>query len=117
MSVRERDIEAWLKGQVRDMGGLYLKFVSPGNDGVPDRIVIFPDGRLVFVELKTDGGKLSKVQRYQLNRLILMGQQVAVIRGMAGAEHFIRDMEKHVGSSCIYCETGSLLMKELLYGI
>ena len=117
MSVRERDIEAWIKSRIEDMGGLYLKFVSPGNAGVPDRIAILPDGRLVFIELKTDNGRLSRIQRYQLNRLVKMDQQVAVVMGFGGAKQFIQDMKQFSVSSCIYYDDGAVLMKELLYGI
>jgi uncharacterized protein YozE (UPF0346 family) len=97
---RERDVESWLKEQVEDMGGLFWKFTSPGNDGVPDRIAMFQDGRLVFVELKARAGQLSKVQRYQLQRLIRMNQQVCIVRGRKGAEAFMHDMRS--GSiSCV----------------
>ena len=44
------------------MGGLALKFTSPGFTGVPDRIVLLPKGKTIFVELKKIGGKLSPRQ-------------------------------------------------------
>ncbi|MBQ8195427.1 MAG: VRR-NUC domain-containing protein, partial [Oscillospiraceae bacterium] len=47
---------------VKDMGGLAPKFVSPGFDGVPDRLVLLPEGRLAFVELKAEGKKLRPLQ-------------------------------------------------------
>ena len=50
--MREKDIEKILVEQVRKLGGRAYKWVSPGNDGVPDRIVIFPGRQPVFVELK-----------------------------------------------------------------
>ena len=57
--MRERDVEKILVGEVKRLGGRAYKWVSPGNDGVPDRIVIFPGRKPVFVELKTETGKLS----------------------------------------------------------
>ncbi len=60
--MREKDIEKILVAEVRKLGGRAYKWVSPGNDGVPDRIVIFPGKTPVFVELKTDTGKLSALQ-------------------------------------------------------
>ena len=50
--MRERVIESYLTRQTRSAGGLSLKWTSPGMTGVPDRILIFPGGRIAFVELK-----------------------------------------------------------------
>ena len=66
---REKDIETRVKKGIEDAGGLFFKFTSPGNDGVPDRIAVLP-GRTVYVELKTKTGRLSKLQRYQIDRLL-----------------------------------------------
>ena len=99
---RERDIEAWIRRRIEKMGGEFWKFTSPGQDGVPDRIALFPDGRLVFVELKTATGRLSMVQKYQIKRLRELDQQVAVVYGEDGAKEFIQDMNDHVVSSIVY---------------
>ena len=66
--MRERDIEKLLVEEVKKLGGRAYKWVSPGNDGVPDRIVVFPGKAPVFVELKTDTGKLTRLQEVQLGR-------------------------------------------------
>ena len=52
--MREKTIEAKLVKAVKSMGGLAPKFVSPGFDGVPDRLVLLPDGKIAFVELKAE---------------------------------------------------------------
>ena len=52
----ESEIEKKLVREIRKMGGMAYKFVSPGNTGVPDRIVILP-GVITFVELKTETGR------------------------------------------------------------
>ena len=54
-SMRERDIEKCLVSEVKKLGGRAYKWTSPGNDGVPDRIVIFPGRPPVFVGLKRGG--------------------------------------------------------------
>lgn len=77
----EKELERKLGHRIKQLGGLYYKFVSPGNAGVPDRIVIFPDGRLVFVELKTESGILSAMQTHQIKRLREHGQEVVVLAG------------------------------------
>ena len=60
--MREKDIEKILVDGVKGIGGRAYKWVSPGNNGVPDRIVFLPGGRIIFVELKTDTGTLSSLQ-------------------------------------------------------
>jgi len=50
--MREGSVEAAVRREVRALGGVCWKWVSPGRAGVPDRICIFPGGRVVFVELK-----------------------------------------------------------------
>ena len=112
--MREKDIEAWLKSRIEGLGGLWLKFVSPGSDGVPDRIAIFPNGRTVFVELKTAMGHLSRVQRYQIRRFRERHQQVCVVYGKRGAVDFIRDMTDHVTSSGEYRDEGYVLYEEFV---
>ena len=51
----EKTIEHKLVKAVHLMGGLALKFISPGFDGVPDRVVLLPGGKAAFVELKATG--------------------------------------------------------------
>ena len=67
--MRESEVEKLLVGGIRKLGGRAFKWVSPGNDGVPDRIVVLPGLPAVFVELKTVTGKLTPLQRVQLKRL------------------------------------------------
>ena len=61
--MKESEIERVLVEEVKRLGGRAYKWTSPGNDGVPDRIVFLPDTRVIFVELKTDTGRLSPLQR------------------------------------------------------
>ena len=90
MLMRERDIEKILVREVRRAGGEAYKWVSPGNDGVPDRIVIL-GGELVFVELKSETGQLSPVQKLQIAKLRTLGQEVEVVKGLKGLEDFFID--------------------------
>ena len=63
MTQLERDIEQALVGMVKRHGGLCLKWVCPGWSGVPDRIILLPGGRVLFVELKRPkGGRYSALQ-------------------------------------------------------
>lgn len=89
MEKRERDIESGLRKQVERMGGVAMKFTSPGNDGVPDRIAILPGGQVWFIELKKDGEVPTKIQEWQIERLRKLGCNVAVIAGMKEARAWI----------------------------
>ena len=104
---RERDIEKWLKMEIEGLGGEFWKFTSPGRDGVPDRIAMFPDGRLIFVELKTTRGNPTKIQRYQIGMLLMMRQQVCIVRGKRAAMEFLKDMKRRSPFSLDYFPDGT----------
>lgn len=82
--MRESAIEARLVRMVRERGGLCYKFVSPGNPGVPDRLVVLPDGRTVYVELKNEVGRLSKLQVWQHEELRRRGADEDVYAALQG---------------------------------
>lgn len=84
----EREIESILTREVKRLGGKSYKWVSPGNSGVPDRIVIFKNMCPIFVELKTDAGKLSKLQKAQIKQLGDLGQEVFTVQGVRGLYEF-----------------------------
>lgn len=88
----EKKIEKKIGEAVKAGGGLYYKFVSPGNDGVPDRIAILPGGRVIFIELKSETGRLTMKQRIQMQRLASRGCEVHLIHGMEEAEKFIAEV-------------------------
>lgn len=92
----EKDIEDWLSKQVEKIGGLAFKFISPGNPGVPDRIYIFPGGGIWFVELKQQFGRIANIQKWQRERLILMGCHYRLVRGMEDARAFAKEMKDAV---------------------
>lgn len=84
----EKDIEKIFTAEIKRAGGKAYKFTSPGNDGVPDRIAMLPGGQVVFVELKTDTGKLSKLQELQGKKIAELGQTVRVLHGLAEVRDF-----------------------------
>lgn len=88
----EREIEKKLVDGVRKLGGRAYKFVSPGNDGVPDRIVVLPQRVPKFIELKTEYGRLSDLQKVQIKRLRNLGQDVRVLYGLRDVERFLEEM-------------------------
>lgn len=88
----EKQIEARLRKRVHEIGGAALKFVSPGNSGVPDRIVLLPGGRLVFVELKKPGGELSPLQVKTMKKLTGLGFKYFVIDSYEKVEGLISEI-------------------------
>lgn len=62
VNLRESQVENRLKFEIEKIGGMALKFVSPGMAGVPDRIVLLLGGRVVFAEIKAPGEKLRPLQ-------------------------------------------------------
>ena len=67
--MREREIEQKFTRAVKKRGGLALKFVSPGFDGMPDRLALLPDGKMSFVEVKAPG-KVPRPLQAQRHRLL-----------------------------------------------
>lgn len=90
--MKESSIEAKLVRMVRAKGGLCYKFVSPGNPGVPDRIVITPAGRTIYVELKTEVGRLAAVQKWQQEEMRKRGVEVCTLKGLDQVRAFIEEV-------------------------
>lgn len=81
-SLMERDIERKLVAAAKKADGMALKFVSPGWDGVPDRIILFPGGRMAFVEVKRPGGRLRPLQEKRKEQIEALGFKVYVLDGI-----------------------------------
>lgn len=79
--MREKAIEKKLVQAVKSMGGLAPKFTSPGFDGVPDRLVLLPGGKLAFIELKAPGKVLRPLQIRRKSQLEALGFSVYCIDG------------------------------------
>lgn len=75
----ESAIERHLALSVNKMGGMAVKFVSSGLDGVPDRIILLPERKIAFVELKAPGKKLRPLQEKRSRQLMALGFPVYVI--------------------------------------
>ena len=74
MTPLEKDIERKLVSMAKRHGGYCLKWVCPGWSGVPDRIILLPGGRVIFVELKRPkGSRLDPLQRWWAKKLTALG--------------------------------------------
>lgn len=84
--MREKEVEKKLVTAVRNAGGSAPKFVSPGLDGMPDRLVLLPVGMMGFVEIKAPGEKPRPLQLARHRMLRKLGFKVYVL-----------DYEKQIG--------------------
>ena len=84
----ERHVEQALVDAAKLAGGWAPKWVSPGHDGVPDRIVLMPGGRIVFVELKAPGERPTPLQAKVHEKLTALGFNVDVIDSVEDARAY-----------------------------
>lgn len=93
MEIREREVEAHLRRLVEACGGRCEKFIPDQDSGMPDRIVMLPNGVLVWVETKKPkGGRVSKLQEFQHARLRRLGQRVEVVWTKEQAEVLVGEL-------------------------
>lgn len=87
----ETQVERYLALKVQDAGGLCFKFTSPGNAGVPDRIVIH-EGRVMFVELKRPGETPRELQRFIARKIRANGSFVYCISRKEQVDAFVAEL-------------------------
>ena len=88
----EKTVERHLVEGVKKLGGLCYKFVSPGTQGVPDRIIITAQGKVIFAELKADNGVLSKIQKYIIGQMLERHADVRVLKGLEQVRAFLAEI-------------------------
>ena len=79
MRQREKAIEQKLVKAVKATGGMCLKFVSPGTNAVPDRIILIALGKIAFVEVKAPGEKPRPLQVARIRQIRNLGFKVFVL--------------------------------------
>lgn len=85
----EKKIEARLTREVTRLGGMSVKLTSQFHRGLPDRLVLMPEGRAYFVELKTTGKKPTELQAHTHAQLRRLGYFVAVVDSFAALDDFL----------------------------
>jgi len=88
----ESKIENRLTKEIKKIGGIALKFTSPGVAGVPDRIVLLPHGKIIFVELKAPGEKPSPIQEYRAKEYRALGFDVRCIDSVKKIKELIEEV-------------------------
>ena len=87
----EKQIEAYFVKRVKEIGGVAYKFTSPAHRGVADRVVCLPDGQTWFIELKTEGGRLSALQKVFQSEMARMNQKYACLWSKEHVDGWIKD--------------------------
>ncbi len=90
--MKESYVERRLVEGVKKLGGLCLKFVSPGSPGVPDRLIITATGKVIFAELKTETGRLEKIQKYRIAEMQKRGADVRIVKGMDAVNELLEEI-------------------------
>ena len=88
----EKHLESKLMHAVKAAGGWAPKFVSPGTAGMPDRIMLFPGGKMAFAEVKAPGKKPRAIQLARLKALAELGFKVFVLDGKEQIPAIIREI-------------------------
>lgn len=88
----EKNIEQKLRQKVKELGGLALKFVSPGFNSVPDRVILF-NGRAWFVEVKRPGQKPTPEQRICHEKFLRLRIKVWVVSSDETLKEFLDELQ------------------------
>jgi len=88
MSDLERDIERYFVSSVKSIGGLAYKFNSLSNRGVSDRVVVLPNGEAWFIELKTERGRLSALQKIFASDMRRLNQNYACLNSIEAVDRW-----------------------------
>lgn len=90
----ENSIERRLVTEVERVGGWCLKLPAIHNAGLPDRICLFPGGRILFVELKAPGKKPREIQLFMHRKIRALGFRVEVVDTPEQIKKIIKEYEK-----------------------
>lgn len=88
----ESRVENYLKKKVEKLGGKAFKWAPVGVTGVPDRMVLLPGGKIIFVELKAPGKKARKLQEYRAKQLRELGFQVECLDAIEKIDELLKEL-------------------------
>lgn len=96
----EKTTEKYLRDEIKKIRGFAYKFISPGNAGVPDRLICLPGGKAVFVELKSEGKHSTELQKRQQDKLRALGFEVyADVDTKAKVGEIVRKLKDEIHST------------------
>ncbi len=77
----EQQIQSKRIKQLEEEGYYVLKLIKTNKNGIPDLVAIPPDSGVLFSEIKTPKGRLSRLQEYRLKELSQHGIRTEVYKG------------------------------------
>lgn len=96
LHVRERDVESRLTSSLERIGVPCIKFSPEHKVGMPDRLILLPGGKCIWVELKTQGGHLAEIQKLQHRRLVDAGQRVEVLWNKKDVDNLVAEVKREI---------------------
>lgn len=94
---REREVEAYLRRKVEDLGLDCKKFVPDQDPGMPDRVILLPDRQVLWVETKRPkGGRVAEIQRFRHRKLRDAGHEVVIVWTKAQADELVEDLRERL---------------------
>ena len=91
--MNEKLLEKKLRESVKKLGGIALKFTSPFYTGMPDRIILMPNSKTYFAEMKTTGKKATPLQLERIKMLTGLGFDAKVIDSQESLNQFLKDIK------------------------
>ena len=92
----EKTIERRLRREAGKLGALPLKFTSQYHRGMPDRIILLPEGRTVFAEIKTHGKKPTRLQEKAIARLRALGFRCEVVDSEEKLDELMKSLNDEI---------------------
>lgn len=89
---RESDIERYFVRRVKSQGGRTLKFSSPSSAAVPDRILLLPGGRVLFIEFKAPGQKPRPLQQVVFRQFAGLGSPVTILDSREAVDRYLEEV-------------------------
>ncbi len=91
--MRERTVEQHLVHGLDQIGVPCEKFIPDHRRGMPDRLALLPGGRVIWIELKAPGGRLSEIQQVTHHKMEKLGQIVKVVWSIEEADKLIEEIK------------------------
>ena len=88
----EKEVEAYLVRRIKERGGVAYKFTSPAHRGVADRLIVLPGGQVWFVEVKTETGRLSKLQEVFRSEINTLGGNYICVYGNKEVDQWLHSL-------------------------
>lgn len=89
-NIRERWVESYLVKRIKEVGGKAYKFNSLTCKGVADRLVLLPNGKIFFIELKSSAGKQTQLQKVFEQDVTKLGQKYLIINSRDSVNEFLQ---------------------------